>query len=117
MSILSNAQNTSYSLLADTPTEQNYNLIMSVPKVKEELILNNMNYTINMSSSHNNGSELAVGLLAAGAAFIIGGLTTQAAYEGYNGTNKPFFKQGPRMVAIMGGSVMLTSGLVIMIGK
>lgn len=116
---LSNAQNTSYSLLADNTTEESYDLSMYVPEAKEELTLSNMTYSSNMlpTRNSNRGGELAVGLLVAGAAFLIGGLATAPPYQGYNGPNEPFFQQGPRMVAIMGGGAMLMGGLIVTLAR
>ena len=75
----------------------------------------NMNMSMRPTKERNSGGDLALGLLAGGAAFIIGGLTSKVPYEGYNGPNKPFFQQGPRMYAIMGGSLLMGAGLVISI--
>jgi hypothetical protein len=81
----------------------------------------NLNLNMNMMKPYgavkdrNSGGNLAIGLLVSGAAFLAGGLLAKVPYEGYNGPNKPFFQQGPRMYAIMGGSVLMGAGLIISI--
>lgn len=97
-------------------TELNLNMNMEI-----EPTLSNPNLNMNMmkpygaTKNRSGGGEFAIGLLVSGAAFIIGGLTTKVPYEGYHGEDKPFFQQGPRMYAIMGGSVILATGLIISI--
>jgi hypothetical protein len=53
-----------------------------------------------------------------GAAFMVAGLLTQPPYIGNSTTiKKPFFQQGGRTFTIIGGSIMLTTGLILSIPK
>jgi len=123
ISTISNSQNISYDLLSDNTTEfktgkVNYELNMYVPKTEQESFTK-IKYSNDLTIHNHYGTsgELGVGLLIAGAAFIVGGLTTLTPYYGYDGSNKPFFKQGPRMVAILGGGLIFSTGIVITISQ
>lgn len=111
LSTLTNAQSNELALI----NQSDYELTMSVQDVKVELNLNLSSNPIPNSLRNNYNNELGAGLLIAGAFFIVGALLTQPDYYGMYGPNKPFFEQGPRMIAIIGGGVLFTGGIVLTI--
>jgi hypothetical protein len=91
------------------------------PNVKINLHLNK---TIS-KNSFNTGSKggyhsVGPGLMIAGAAFIIGGVLTQNDYtvnQDGSTSDKPFFQQGPKMMAIVGGAGTFILGVGFTIGR
>ncbi len=106
LSTLTNAQ-------SKLKTEPTFASINTIPKnIEHKLMLNLPSKTY----SHNsNNNSIGVALLISGAAFVVGGLLTPTPYEGFNGKDKPFFQQGPRMYAIVGGALVVGTSLVIII--
>ena len=78
-----------------------------------ELHLNNSFTTVSSPSS------LGPGLLLAGASLLTMGLLTQNDYTvgvGGKRTDRPFFDQGPKMLAVLSGITSMGVGVVITIG-
>lgn len=63
------------------------------------------------SSGGSNGTGL--GMIIAGSAFTIGGLASNPEVYGYNGDNKKFFDNPARAGAVIGGVLLLSTGIVI----
>lgn len=91
------------------------------PNVKINLHLNK---TVSKNSFNTGSSSgyhsVGPGLMVAGAAFIIGGILTQNDYtvnQDGSTSDKPFFQQGPKMMAIVGGAGTFILGVGFTIGR
>lgn len=78
-----------------------------------------INLHLNNSNILDNGKHIPAGplMMLGGASFIVAGALTTPFYVGGSTTEKkPFFQQGPRMLAILSGSVVMTVGFAFTIG-
>ena len=67
------------------------------------------------SRGGTNGT--GIGMMIAGAAFTVGGLATHPEVYGYNGEDKKFFDNPARAGAIIGGVLLLSTGIVITLAQ
>lgn len=79
---------------------------------KVNLVSNSPVYGYRASKGNN---DLGPGMMVAGAGFLIGGLLTSTEQYGLSGPDKKFFENPARASAVLGGVILLSTGLVITI--